>query len=115
MNAIEKEKLQINLALKFANCLIDKKYDEAFSLLSKEMKEEFSAQNLEKEMLSMIEYFYTPNTIFIPQDYIDEECEVEDNYIYIPIKEDGNSEAINIEVDYEENTLVILDLEFGRP
>jgi len=116
MKPIEKEELQIEFALQFANYLVDKKYDEAFSLLSVKMKEEFSAQDLEKEMLSMTNYFEDMNNIRVDEEFTREEgANFLDNHIYIPIIEDGNNEAIWIEINDKNESSVILNLEFGRP
>ena len=116
MNNLEKKELQIDFGLKFANYLVNKKYKEAFFHLSLNMKKNFSIARLENEMLSMIDYFYNPHNIWVCEEFVrEDECAVDDNYIYIPINGDGESEAIYIEIDYVDNELVILDLEFGRP
>ncbi len=117
MELTDKEKLQIELALKFANLLVAKKYKEAHNLLSSSEKLEYSSENFKEEMERMIEYFFRPDKIFVAEDWVWNEphYSMDDNYIYVPIEEEGNSEAVYLKVDYENDKLVISDIEFGRP
>ncbi len=86
MKLTDKEVLQIKLGLKFANLLVQKDYEKAHNLLSTSEKLKYTATNFKEEMERMIDYFFTPDKIFVAENWVWKESKnaIDDNYIYIP-------------------------------
>ena len=104
-----------DIALQFADYLVQNKYEDAYNLLSLKLKEEYSPEKLKENYTKMISYFHT-DKITVYKEFVIAEGDAGDkNNIYVPIEEDGNQEAIFVNVDYENGLLSIKSLDWGRP
>ena len=103
------------IALQFAEHLVQNKYQDAYNLLSSKLKKEYSPEQLKEKCTKMVDYFHTDNlTVYI--DFVIAEGDAGyENNIYVPIEEEGNQEAISVDVDYEEKSLCIKSIDWGRP
>lgn len=81
------EPQQINAALKFANYLASKEYISAFNMLSSSLQNVYSADKLKESMNKMTNYF-NGDTLKVEENFFEDE--IGNDYIYIPIGEDGN-------------------------
>ena len=104
-----------DVALKFANYLVEGQFIDAHSLLSSRLQLKYSPQILADKYVHMIEYFHTKN-ITVNEEFVIREGDRGDKQdIYVPIEEPGNSEAIAVIVDYDKDVLSITELDWGRP
>ncbi|HFU75171.1 MAG TPA: hypothetical protein ENK91_10235 [Bacteroidetes bacterium] len=103
------------IALQFAEHLVQKKYQDAYKLLSPELKKEYSPEKLKEKVTRMVNYFHT-NKLTVYIDFVIAEGDAGyENNIYVPIEEEGNQEAVCVDVDYENTSLCIKSIEWGRP
>jgi len=103
------------LALQFSEYLVQNKFQDAYNLLSLKIKEEYSPEKLEEQYKRMIEYFHSDN-ISVYRDFVIAEGDAGyPNTIYVPIDGDGDQEAVYVDVDYEDESLCIKRIEWGRP
>jgi len=104
-----------DVALQFSRNIVAGRFIDAHKLLSRALKLKYSPQTLADTYVKMIEYFDTDN-VSVNEEFVIREGDSGDKeYIYVPIDEPGNSEAIAVKVDYENNVLCITELDWGRP
>ena len=101
-----------DVALRFANHLVEGQFVDAHSLLSSRLQLKYSPQILADKYMHMIEYFYTKN-ITVNEEFVIREGDRGDKQdIYVPIEEPGNSEAVAVIVDYDKDILSITEIDY---
>ena len=103
------------VAIQFATFLVRREYKHAFNMLCKSQQEEYTATSLEKNMNDMTDYFQNNRNIWVAIKFVEEEGAIDDKCIYVPIEEDGNSEAVTVEICLENGKQCIRSIEWGRP
>ncbi len=103
------------IAIEFSNYLVQKEFTKAFNMLSQEQQQEYTVESLEKNMQDMTNYFENPNNIWVETQFVLDEGAIDDKCIYVPIEEDGNSEAVTVEMTEENGKILINSIEWGRP
>ncbi len=103
------------VAIAFATSLVQKEYTKAFDMLTEDLKKEYSEESLQNEMMKMTDYFENSNKIWVERKFVEEEGAIDDKCIYVPIVEDGNSEAVCVDIVFENEKLLICNIEWGRP
>ena len=103
------------VAIQFATFLVNKDYENARDMLTEELKKEYTNELLQKEMIDMTDYFEDPNNIWVDINYVEEGGALDDRWIYVPICEDGNPEAVTVEIHSENGKECIGGIEWRRP
>lgn len=105
------------VAIEFASYLVDKEFVKAFNMLTKKQQEKYTPKLLERKMKNMTSYFDNPENIFVGKEFVLDEVTFyyDDSFIYVPIEEDGNSEAVYVELIKEDEVILIGNIEWGRP
>jgi len=103
------------VAIEFATFLVKREYEQAFNMLCKAQQEEYTVASLEKNMNDMTDYFENKRNIGVAIKFVEEEGAIDDKYIYVPIEEDGNCEAVTVEIYLENGRQCIGSIEWGRP
>lgn len=103
------------VAIEFANQLVQKEFEKAFDMLTDELNQENTIASLEKNMRDMTSYFENPDNIWVETQFVLDEGVIDDKYIYVPIEENGNSEAVTVEIFKENDKALIRSIEWGRP
>jgi len=103
------------VAIDFATFLVHKEYIKAFDMLTEEQKKEYSEESLQNEMMRMTDYFENSDKIWVETKFVEDEGAIDDKCIYVPIEEDGNSEAVCVDIVFENEKLLIGNIEWGRP
>ena len=103
------------VAIDFATYLVQGNYTKAFDMLTEEQKKEYSKESLQNEMMRMTDYFENSSKIWVETKFVEEEGAIDDKCIYVPIEEDGNSEAVCVDIVFENGKLLIDNIEWGRP
>lgn len=108
----------VNTGKRFAESLINGKYDEAQSLLSKELQREYSISRIENQYKQMISYGHgkaeiQPEIMF--NDNWPARRSQDIGWVYIPIAGSDYVEAVTVVVSDENGTPKISSIEWGRP
>jgi hypothetical protein len=114
-NFQEEQKPYKEIAIKFANCLVNSEYQKAFDMLSVELQQEYTIESLSNNMGEMVSYFETPDTVWVDEEFVLQEGAIDEGCIYVPIVEEGNSEAVTLDIVYYNDEGKITELEWGRP
>jgi hypothetical protein len=75
--------------------LVQKEFTKAFNMLSQEQQQEYTVESLEKNMQDMTNYFENQNNIWIETQFV--------------LDEDGNSEAVMVEMIEENGKIAALN------
>ena len=113
-NFQESQKIYKDVALKFSNLLVNNNFKDAHKMLSKSLKKDYTSEQLEKELKNMTNYFQN-SILTVATKFVEEEGAIDDQYIYVPIEESGNLEAISLFIKEENGVLYIDEIEWGRP
>ena len=102
------------VALSFAIALVNGKFEDAHSILSPSIKDEWSPELLRDTYEEMIEYFGD-----LPVNYISigdvGTMLPDDCWVYVEIACDGCAEAITVTIEVENEKYLIQKIEWGRP
>ena len=113
-NFQESQKIYKDIALKFSKLLVNNDFTDAYKMLSISLKKDYTPELLEKKLKDMTDYF-EGNILTVATKFVEEEGAMDDQYIYVPIEEPGNGEAISLFIAKENEILCINEIEWGRP
>jgi len=111
----EKQMPYKKIAIEFANHLVKKEFENAFNMLTQDQQQKYTVATLEKNMQDMTDYFENPNNIWVETKFVLDEGAIDDKCIYVPIDENGNSEAVTLEMIEENGKVLISSIDWGRP
>lgn len=108
------------LALVFANALIEGKFNKAYCFFSAELKVEYSVEVLKQRYETMVSYFLTPPRYCQVEVLMDDwayplKQESDLVWVYVSINNDTDGEAVTIIISQEQSHFVISYIEWGRP
>ena len=112
-----------NIALAFAQFLIDKQFLAAYQLLSASAQLKISLADLEKNYLAMVGYFKTPaNHVEVIEVLSDWPSKVVDDLAWVYVSIDNkisDAEAVRVTLEScqanAEKSVTIRSIEWGRP
>lgn len=102
------------VAFEFATDLVNEKFEEAYSLLSPSIKDDWTPELLKDTYKEMVEYFGDLPVNHVSVDLVDTTLP-EDNWVYVSIASDGGCEAITATIRSENGKYLIQKIEWGRP
>jgi len=106
------------LATRFATALTNGEYDEAYQMLSPDMQQKHTADELGKTFEAMVEYGGSPAKVdgFIEtlEEWPDKEPD-DVGWVYVSVSGDDYAEAVTVIVSTNRNGMSISSIEWGRP
>nr|AAL24543.1 orf117EGC148 [uncultured bacterium] len=116
MSIIETE--YVDVARRFANALMEGKFDVAHSLLSAEGQTQWSVDTLRHHYKEMLDYVEQPVTEIEVMDTLDAWAAKQPGDIgwaYVSMSGNGFVEAVAVVVQSENSALKVRSIEWGRP
>ena len=102
------------VALTFATALVNGKFEDAYSLLSRSIQDDWPPQLLKDTYEEMVEYFGDLPVNYISIGVVDTSLP-EDSWVYVDIACDGCGEAVTVTIKAENEKYLIQKIEWGRP
>jgi len=115
MDFKEDQMIYKKVAIKFVKFLVNKNYSDSYNMLTEALKKANNIKFLEKEMIDMTDYSEDPNNLWVETKFVEEEGEIDNKCIYVPIVGNGSSEAVTVEIYLENEKQCIGSIEWGRP
>ena len=100
------------LAIEFSKLVVAGRYQEAYGHLSPAAQQEWKAEALKKHFDDMTGYFESSSPTVSEEYAMETFSNEKGRFIYVPIVGDGESEAIIVGINKENE---IFSVEFGRP
>ena len=110
--------MHVPVGLSFAKAIVNNEFDNAYSMLSDDLKKVTTANQLKIEFNEMIEYGETPVVV---DGHYEEMTDWpakqagDIGWLYVSLSGDGFGEAVTLIIKSESGTPKIRDIEWGRP
>lgn len=109
---------EVEIAARFAHALLAGNVDNAYELLSDELRDAVAAVELASQFASLAEDMGGVTAIGQPMVILEEwpEMSADDRaMVYVPLEGDEFSEAITVKVSATDSAMRISSIEWGRP